>query len=232
MKKSIQALIVLLAFGASGIMAQAQPAPKIVVVDMSKLLDGYYKSQEQTAKLQSDEQKAQQELDQMNKDGNDLVEQYKEIIEQTKNPMITADARAKAEADAQKKMADIQRKKEDVQSFATNVQRSIQQRVQNFRSLFLDEISKAAIDIAKQHGATLVLDKSGPTLLGIPGVIYSDGAYDITDEVMAVINKGHSTTPPAAPASADTSSTAPATSSAPAATDTPKITLPNLGDSK
>lgn len=228
MKKSIQALIAVLAFGASGIMAQAQPAPKIVVVDMAKLLDGYYKSQEQTAKLQSDEQKAQQELDQMNKDGNDLVDQYKAIIDQTKNPMITADARTKAEADAQKKMEEIQRKKQDVQSFAANVQRSIQQRVQNFRSLFLDEISKAAIVIAQQHGATLVLDKSGPSLLGIPGVIYSDGAYDITDEVMAVINKGHPTTPPA---SATAAAPAPG-ATAPASTDTPKITLPNLGGGK
>ncbi len=49
-------------------------------------------------------------------------------------------------------------------------------------------------------GATLVVDKSGPTLFGIPTVIYADPAYDITDDVIKEVNKDRPA--PAAPAAA------------------------------
>ena len=37
MKKSIQTLFALTAFGAAALLAQAQPAPKILVVDLAKV---------------------------------------------------------------------------------------------------------------------------------------------------------------------------------------------------
>ncbi len=96
MKKSIQSLLALLAFGATALVAQAQPAPKILVVDMAKLYDGHYKTEEQNAKLRGDEQKAQEELEKLNKEGNSLVEKYKELVDQSKNPAATAEAKSKA----------------------------------------------------------------------------------------------------------------------------------------
>ena len=69
-----------------------------------RLYDSHYETEEQNAKLRGDEQKAQEEIERMNKEGNVLVDQYKELSEQSKNPPLTTDARAKAQADAQKKM--------------------------------------------------------------------------------------------------------------------------------
>ena len=80
---------------------------------------------------------------------------------------------------------------------------------------------------AKRKGATLVIDKSGPTVLGIPAVIYADSAYDITDEAMAEINKDR----PAAPAAATgtgPAATPPAASTAKA----PSVTVPGLAPKK
>jgi outer membrane protein len=132
-------------------------------------------------------------------------------MEQSKNTVLTADARSKAEADGQKKLEDIQRKQAEVQNFRTNTQRSLQQRIKTHRDLLLEEITKVVNDIAKRQGATLVIDKSGPTLFGIPSVLYSDAAYDITDAVILEVNKDR---PPAAPA---TPAATPATTPAPAA---------------
>ena len=44
MKKSIHSLLALAAFGASALFAQAQPALKILTIDMAKLYDGHYKT--------------------------------------------------------------------------------------------------------------------------------------------------------------------------------------------
>ena len=90
----------------------------------------------------------------------------------------------------------------------------------------IEEITKVAVDIAKKKGATFLLDKSGPTLVGVSNILYFDPSLDITDEVMAEINKDR---PAMTPAPAATSA---APAAAPASTDSPKITVPGITPSK
>ena len=217
MNKSARTLFTFATFAAAALVASAQPAPKILVVDMAKLYDTHYKTEDQNAKLRGDEQKAQEELDKLNKDGNSLVEKYKEQQDQSNNPAATAEAKGKAQAEAQKILAEIQRKQNEVQSFQQNTRNSLQQRIKTFRDLMIEEISKVAIEIAKRKGSTILIDKSGPSLIGVSNFLYTDAAYDITDEVAKEVNKDR----PAASAVA-----APVPAAAPAADTSPKITLP------
>lgn len=202
MKKMIRTLITLaaLTLGTSALLAQ--PAVKLVVVDMAKVYDNHYKTEEANAKFRDAEQKAQEQVEELNKQGQTLVDEYKELIDQSKNTLLTAEARTKAETDAQKKLEDIQRKQAEVQNFRTNTQRSLQQRIKTHRDLLLEEITKVVNDIAKRQGATLVLDRSGPTLFGIPGVLYADPAFDITETVLTEVNKDRPPAP-AAPAATE-----------------------------
>lgn len=251
MKNSFKSLVALVAFGAASLAVHAQPAVKVLVVDMAKLYDNHYKTLEQNAKIQVDDQKAQEEVDKMNKDGNALVEEYKSFGEQSTNPALSNDAKGKAQADAQKKLEQIQAKQNEVRGFIQNTRNSLQQRLQAFRTLMLEEISKVATDVSKRKGGTILMDKAGPSLIGVSNIIYSDPAYDITDDVMAEINKtrpaGAPTTPaeaaqkaglvPAgAPAPAAAGAAAPAPkAAAPAAapaTNTPSVTVPGLGGAK
>ena len=228
MNRTLKSVLTSIACGAAALGLSAQPALKIVTVDVGKVFDSHYKTEEQMAKLKDAQTKAQEELERMVKEGNQLVEQYKETVDQSKNTLLTAEARSKAEGDSQKMMDDIQRRQTDLQNFRVNTQQSLQQRFNNFRSLLLDEISKKVIEVAKRKGATLVVDKSGPSLAGIPAVLYADAAYDITDEVMAEITKDRPATPvattPATPATP-----APATA-VPAAE--PTVTVPGLAPKK
>jgi outer membrane protein len=224
MKNPIRTLSALLALGAASIAAQAQPAIKILVVDMAKLYDTHYKTIEQTAKLQADDQKASEEVTRMNTEGNALVEEYKALNDQaTNNPALTPEAKAKAAAEAQKKYEAIQQKKNEVGTFVQNTQRSLQQRLQTFRSLMLEEISKTAADVAKRKGATLLIDKAGPTIIGISSIIYSDPSYDITDEVQKELNKDR---PANAPTTAAPMSASPASGSS--GGDANKISVPAI----
>ena len=222
MKTSLKTLLAVATFGLTAIVAQAQPAPKILVVDMAKLYDSHYKTEEQNKKLQSDEQKAQEELERLNAEGNKLVEEYKELVDQAKNPALSNDAKTKAEQDAQRKLEDIQRKQNEVQSFRVNTQRSLQQRVKTFRDLMLEEIGKVASDIAKKKGATLLLDKSGPSLIGISNLLYVDPAYDVTEDVMKEVNKDRPAAAPAAPTTSAPATTTPA----PATGEAPAVSFP------
>jgi Skp family chaperone for outer membrane proteins len=83
-----------------------------------------------------------------------------------------------------------------VKGFAANTQRALQNRMATTMQMLLEEIQNVATDAAKKRGATVLLDTSGPTQLGIPQILYSDASYDITEEVLKEINKD--APPPAA----------------------------------
>ena len=155
MKKSLQSIVAIAAIAFTALTSHAQSAPKILVVDLAKLFDNHWKTQEQQAKLQADAQKAQDQVAALQKDGNAMVEEFKELDEQSKNPTATADAKAKSEADAQKKYEEIQQKRSEQNSFAQNSRNSLQQRFQTFKTLMIEEITKTAVEISKKHGATL-----------------------------------------------------------------------------
>ncbi len=225
MKKPIQSILVVAALACLSMTAHAQTGPKILVVDLAKLFDNHYKTQEQQAKLQADEAKAQDQLAVITKEGNTLVEQFKELDEQSKNPTATAEAKAKAQGEAQKKYEEIQQKRSEQNSFIQSTRNTLQQRFQTFKQLMVEEISKIAIEIAKKHGATFLLDKSGPTLVGVSNVLYYDPSLEITEEVMAEINKDR-------PAITPTPTSATPTTAAPTSSDAPKITVPGIAPTK
>lgn len=222
MKNSLKSLFAVAAFGALALGVSAQPAPKIMVVDMAKLYDTHYKTLEQNAKIQADDQKAQEEVEKMNKEGNALVEEYKSLNDQSQSVALSAEAKSKAQDAAQKKLEQIQAKQREVQTFIQNTRNSLGQRLNTFRSLMLEEISKVAADVGKRKGATLIVDKAGPTGIGISAFIYVDAAYEITEDVLKEINKDR---PVGAPSAA-----APAASGA---TPSPaSVTVPGLAPKK
>lgn len=215
MNKTVKLLLALVSFATAGLLAQGQPAPKILVVDMIKLLDEHYKTQEQKDKLSADADKAKEEAGRLLQERNTLVEEYKELVEQTQNPATRVEVKEEAQANAEQKIQEIQRKNNELQSFEANTRNLLQQRFQNFKTIMLEEIAKLATEVAKRKGATLLLDKSGPNLLGISSVVHSDDAMDITNEVQAEINK---TRP--------ISGAKPAAATAAPAADSPRITVP------
>jgi outer membrane protein len=205
MNKLLATLCVIAGFvGIAAAPASAQPAPKIYVVDMAKLLDGHHKTEEQNAKLKGDEAKANEELEKINNEGKTLVEQLKKLEEDSKNPALATEAKEKIQAEMRTKIEDIQKKQNEVTSFRGNTQRSLQQRIQNFRKLMFEEISVTVTEVAKKKGATLVFDKSGPTLIGINPLVYSDAAYDLTEEIQKELNKNRpaGSSAPASPTTA------------------------------
>lgn len=227
MKSTLRTLITVATLGALSLAARAEPTLKLRVVDMAKLYDNHYRTVENNAKLSADDQKAQEEVGKMNKEGQDLVDEYKALNDKSSNPALTPEAKASAQNDAQKKFAAIQQKQQEVQTFIQNTRNALQQRMQTYKALILEEISKKATEVAQRQGATLLLDKSGPSLFLIPSVIYSDPGFDITDEVLKEINKDRPVTAPAAAAPATGATAAPGASSA-----SPAVSLPGVPPAK
>jgi outer membrane protein len=221
MKQTIRTLLIL-AVLASGSAALAQPALKLITIDVAKTYDSYYKAEEGMAKFRDAQQNAQAQAEEYRKQGQLMVDEYKELAEQAKSTLLTPDAKTKAEQSAQQKLEEIQRKQNELNNFMQSTERSLQQQMLTRRELLLEEITKTVNEIAKRKGATLVIDKSGPSAFRIPVVLYADPAYDITEEVITEINKDRPAAPAATPAKQ------PAVTSPAPATAAPSFTVPNV----
>ncbi|RKX31740.1 MAG: OmpH family outer membrane protein [Verrucomicrobia bacterium] len=184
-----KAFLVAVAVGASVLAAQAQPAISVMTVSLADAYDGYYKTMEANNKLRDAQEKAQEQIEALNQEGNVLVESYQEMVEQSKNTALTEDARTKATEDAQRKMEEIQTKQAEVTQFGQNTQRALAQRQKTHRDLMFDEIIGIVTDMAKEQGATMVFDTSGPSVFGAPVLLYSDDAFDVTEELLEILNQ-------------------------------------------
>jgi outer membrane protein len=211
MNKRIRFVIALAVAGIAATAAQAQSAQKIMVVDIAKVYESHYKTAEQNALLQADQKKASEELQRRAKEIDGVVAELKDMEEQLQNPVTTDEAKKKIQEEGSKKLQDLQGKQREAQGMQANLQRLFQERIGQFRALLLDEISKVAADVAKKKGATFLVDKSGPSVIGVPVFLYTDASVEITDAVIAEIN-----------ASKPASSAAPAK----AADGAPAITVP------
>lgn len=194
MKTSLKTLFAFAAFSVSALLGIAQTAPKIAVIDLAKVFDGHYRTAEQSEKLKAQEAKINEEIQKIMKEGQALAEKYKELVEQTKNPVLTAEARTSAENDANKQLEEVRKKEQQFNELRNDAGRMMQQQIGTFRQMLVEEISKIATDIAKKRGATILLEK--------PAAIYYDPSYDITEEVVAEINKTRPAGSPAASSSA------------------------------
>ncbi len=80
---------------------------------------------------------------------NALVNEYKKLQDDVNNPVSTPEAKAAAQTAAQKKGAEAQAKQSDVQNFANQARATLQQRLQNFRTMMIEEIDKVVNQVAQ-----------------------------------------------------------------------------------
>ncbi len=182
----IGVLLAAFAFHAS---AGAQTDLRVITVDMTYLYENYHSTIEAQERFRSSIERAQRETERLMEEGNAMVEEYQEIIEQTNNPALSDEARQQAQLQAQEMVEAIREKERELQQFQNNTRRSLEQRQRNHRELMLDEIREVVMAEAREREATLVFDTSGATLIGIPTLIYADSSFDITDTVLEEINR-------------------------------------------
>lgn len=186
MKTPFRSLLIVCALFAATLGLHAQPALKVVTVDLNRLLENYYRTQDQITKLNDQSRKAQESFNQLQKEYEGLISQFKELEEQAKNPLFNEDARKAHGESMQAKVAEIRQKEQDLQTFRVNTDNEMKKRIATYQQMFLEEISKVVAELAKKKGATLVVNKSA-TQIG--PVIYSDPGFDITEEALVEINK-------------------------------------------
>lgn len=187
MKKAIFTFALATVF-ALGLTAQSNL--KILTVDVSFVFENYYKTQEANERLQAAFEQARTQLEELQAEGEALVEELRTIQEEVQNEALSEQAREEARARGQEKVLEVQEKQREYQQFQQQTNATIRQRQQNIREVMLDEIGLAIERIAEEREADLVLDASSTTQSGISPVLYGGDEFSITDSVLDLLNAG------------------------------------------
>lgn len=164
---------------------------KIAVVDMDSVFESYYKTKIADATLKQQAEIYKAWIGKLNDSMTKLEEEFKILRDASQNIAISAVERESKRLEAQKKYRELREKNAEIEQYTSEKTRQYKELEAKKRQEILDEIKDEVKRRATLEGYSLVLDKSGKTLNGISAVIYNNPNYDITEEVVKEINRGH-----------------------------------------
>jgi outer membrane protein len=158
---------------------------KLASVNLNKLLHDYWKTKQAKAAL--DKQGADQERD-LKTRADDIDKQkgdYKQLLDQSNDPAISADERDKRKQSAQAKAKDIYAAQAKLEQDQRLEKSQLDEENQRMLKLLLTDIQKAVADRAKVDGYTMVLNGGLSEAF-----VYVSPQTDITDDVLKQLNAG------------------------------------------
>ena len=185
--------MVLLAGGLAGLPARnayAQEAQgSVVFVDMDSVFTNYYKTKDAEAQLkeQADEIKAERET--LIANAEKLRTAYNALRNQAQSTALNEEARTVKRAEAEDKLLEVKDAESKVRRLEESAQRRIEEQSRRARTRLVDEMNAVIREHAAARGYLAIIDTSGNTLNGLPPVIYYNPRYDITAEIIALVNK-------------------------------------------
>ncbi len=180
----LPALLVLALLAAPGLSLTAHAQTKIATVDMRKLLNGYWKTKQANAALETRKTDLRKELKDM-ADGLDKAQtDYKQLLTQSDDPTISDVERSRRKQAVSEKGKQINDSKAAYDQFSRQAEVQLQDQVQRMTSNLLADIQAAIKTKAKLAGYSLVLNSTSDS------VIYDKGDADMTADVLAQLNAG------------------------------------------
>ena len=192
MKKTILLSLLAVAIGSAGASAQNI---KIGTVDMKKVFESYYKTKDAEAKINEARNGAKKELEDRMDVAKKTLDEVKKIDEEITKPELSKEAKAKGRNEKSNELQGMDR---EIREFQQSREKQLQEQSVRMRAGIVDEINKVVAERVKAENFDIVLDKSGPSLNGVPIVLYSRDTYEFTDAVVTALNKNKGKEAPAA----------------------------------
>ena len=188
-----------LAFGVASASAQAL---KVGTVDMKKVFESYYKTKDAEQRINEARNAAKKELDDRMDVYNKGVAEVKKLNEEIESPALGKDAREQKSKARDEKVGELKTMEREINEFRGTREKQLQEQSVRMRGGIVDEINKVIEARVKSENFDVVFDKTGPSLNGVPVVLYAKDSFDFTPDVVTALNKnkGKEDATPAAPA--------------------------------
>lgn len=190
-------LILSLALAVSGLGASSALAQNVKVgtVDMKKIFESYYKTKDAEARINEARNAAKKELEERMETLKKGTEEVQKLNEEIQKPELSKEAKEAKSKVRDEKIGEVKTMDREIREFQATREKQLQEQSVRMRSGIVDEINKVVTDRVRNDGFDLVFDKSGPSLNGVPVVMFAKDSYDFTPDVVTTLNKNRTETP-------------------------------------
>jgi outer membrane protein len=162
---------------------------RIGTVDMKKVFESYYKTKDAESKINEARNNAKKELEDRMDQAKKLLEEVKKLDEDINRPELGKEAKEQKSKVRGEKAGELQTMDREIREFQSSREKQLQEQSVRMRGGIVDEINKVVTDKVKADGYDIVFDKSGPSLNGVPILLYAKDSYDFTSDVVTALNK-------------------------------------------
>jgi outer membrane protein len=177
--------------------------PKIAVVDLQKVFDGYWKTKQADTQIKERAADLDKARKGMVEDYQKVVEDYKKLVDSANDPALSAEEREKRKTSAEKKLLELKEIEQSVNQFDRTSRTTLGEQQRRMRDRILEDVREVINVKAKGGGFTLVLDTAAKSSNETPIVIYSNGENDLSETVLTELNAKAPVTLPSATDKAD-----------------------------
>ena len=161
----------------------------IATVDMQELFKQYYKTNEAQKQLSVDFARIQKDVNERKAKIRDLNTSFETLKKQIDDPSINDSKRQSLSKDAQVQYQDLIALDRECREFEQRRRQALEEKKnQRMRGIF-EEIRKLVEEQAKVDNYDYVFDKSGISQNGVPFILYTKDATDITAGLLKNLNK-------------------------------------------
>ena len=186
MKKYLILSLAAAVLGSAGASAQNI---KIGTVDMKKVFESYYKTKDAEAKINEARNGAKKELEDRMDVAKKTLDEVKKIDEELNKPELSKEAKEQKSKIRAEKAGELQNMDREIREFQQSREKQLQEQSVRMRAGIVEDINKVVAEKVKAENFDVVLDKSGPSLNGVPIVLYARDSYEFTDAVVTGLNK-------------------------------------------
>ena len=163
--------------------------PAMAFVSMERLFDDYYKTKAANVQLKA-------RFESVDVPRRELLNQVKTL--KTEVEKLGIEARDKSLSDAERdrkrtaaedKFALFREAEAKLVEFDNTYKKQFGEQMKQSQQQLVGEIRAVIQAYVKEHGIRIVFDSSGKTLNSVESVVYYDPAFDITEPILAILNK-------------------------------------------
>lgn len=186
-----------------GLAAAAQAQMKIGTVDLNKIFEGYYKTEQAKTTVNTLQNNYNNDRKIKTDDYAKRRDEVVKLRDEANNPALSADIKQQKNLLLQEKGKELLALEREIMEFDRQRRGDIQQQMLRMRNEVVKEITDMVQAIAKQQGFSLVFDRTGQSMAAAPLLVFANEALDFSQVVVDQLNAGRpkgAAAPAAAPA--------------------------------
>ena len=176
-------------FTPSGTISGQNPA--FVFVDMQRIFKQYNKTKAAEQKINDHKNVAKVEYDNKADAYKRALDEINALNKRLESANLSTDAKLRLARQRDDKIADIKNMEREISDFRTTREKQLQDELLQLREGIVNEITRTISDLISPQ-ANLVIDTSGTSINGVPALVFSPTASDMSDRVISVLNSNQS----------------------------------------